>query len=82
MEDQKGMEEGVTWLDNGIVAILVSIYSLTYQWSPSKSYFSDIQHHRYNTRSTLFSVFLNNHQFLPLSFSSIFLNIISSPPHY
>jgi hypothetical protein len=74
-----GNGKAVAWLDNGIAAILVNIYSLTYQWSSSEINFYDILNNGYNTNSTPLSVFPNNHQLLPFSFSSILVNIISSP---
>ncbi|UJR32396.1 hypothetical protein I4U23_019858 [Adineta vaga] len=74
-----GNGKSVTWLENGIAAILVNTYSLTYQWSSSQIYFYDIQTNGYNSNTTPLSVFPNYHQILPLSFSSIFLRVISSP---
>jgi hypothetical protein len=74
-----GNGKAVAWLDNGIAAILVNTYSLTYQWSSSQINFYDIQNYVYNTNSTPLSIFPNNHQLLPLSFSPILVNIVSSP---
>ncbi|CAF1136567.1 unnamed protein product [Adineta ricciae] len=74
-----GNGKSVAWLDNGVAAILVNTYSLNYQWTSSEIYIYDIQTYGYNSNSTPLSVFPNQHQVLPLSFSSIFLQIISSP---
>ena len=74
-----GNGKGVAWLENGIAAILVNTYLLNYQWLSSQIYFYDIQTNGYNSNSTPLSVFPNNHQLLPQSFSTILLNIISSP---
>ncbi|CAF0880444.1 unnamed protein product [Adineta ricciae] len=74
-----GNGKSVAWLDNGFAAILVNTYSLNYQWASSEIYVYDIQTYGYNSNSTPLSIFPNQHQLLPLSFSSIFLQIISSP---
>jgi hypothetical protein len=74
-----GNGKGVTWLDNGIAAILVNTYTLHYQWLSSKIYFYDIKNNIYNSSSIPLSIYPNNHQLLPISFSPIFINIISSP---
>ncbi|CAF1292291.1 unnamed protein product [Didymodactylos carnosus] len=75
-----GNGKGAAWLENGtIAAILVNTYSLSYQWSSSQIFLYDIQTNGYNSNSTPLSVFPNNHQILPQSLNSIFLNIISSP---
>ncbi|CAF0867159.1 unnamed protein product [Rotaria sordida] len=74
-----GNGRSVAWLDNGnVAAILVNIYSLSYQWSSSQIYFYDMQSSIYNSNSTPLSVFPNYHQLLPESFSPVFINIISS----
>ncbi|CAF2822836.1 unnamed protein product [Rotaria sp. Silwood2] len=75
-----GNGKGVAWLENGaIAAILVNTYSLNYQWSSSKLYVYDIRSFGFNSNSTPLSVFPNGHLMLPQRFSSVFLNIISSP---
>ncbi|CAF2732447.1 unnamed protein product [Rotaria sp. Silwood2] len=75
-----GNGRSVAWLDGGnVAAILVNTYSLTYQWSSSQIHFYDMISSTYNSNSTPLSVFPNYHQLLPKSFSSVFLNVISSP---
>ena len=74
-----GNGKAVAWLDNGIAAILVNTYTLSYQWLSSEVHFYDIQNYGYNTSSIPLSIFPNNHQVLPISFSSILVNIVSSP---
>ena len=74
-----GNGKGVAWLDNGIAAILVNTYSFIYQWSSSQIFFYDIANFGYNSTSSALSSFPNNHQLLPLRFSPIILNIVSSP---
>ena len=74
-----GNGKSVTWLDNGIGAILINVYTLDYQWSSSQIFFFDIYEQGYISNSTPLSIFPNSHQLRPSSFSSIFLNIISTP---
>ncbi|CAF3728793.1 unnamed protein product [Rotaria sp. Silwood1] len=75
-----GNGKSLAWLDNGnMAAILVNTYSLNYQWSSSEVYLYDMKSNIYNSNSTSISVFPSYHQLLPSSFSSVFLNIISSP---
>ena len=74
-----GYGKGVAWLDNGIAAVLVNIYSLNYHWASSEVHFYDIRSNGYNSNSTPLSVFPNNNQILPTRMSLIFLNIVSSP---
>ncbi len=74
-----GNGKGVAWLENEIAAVLVNSYSLMYQWSSSTIYFYDIENDGYTSDSIPLSVFPNYHQSLPLSFSTTFLNIVSSP---
>ncbi|CAF2570720.1 unnamed protein product [Rotaria sp. Silwood2] len=75
-----GNGKSVAWLDDGnLAAILVNTYSLMYQWSSSQIFFYDMVSTTYNSNSTPLSVFPNYHQLVPDSFSSVFLNIISSP---
>ena len=37
-----GNGKSVAWLDNGIAAILINVYSLDYQWSLSQIFLFDI----------------------------------------
>ncbi|CAF3967020.1 unnamed protein product [Rotaria sp. Silwood1] len=73
-----GNGKSVAWLNNGIAAILINVYSLNYVWLSSQIFFFDIYGSGYNSNSSPLSAFPNNYQLLPSSFSSIFLNIISS----
>ncbi|UJR32395.1 hypothetical protein I4U23_019857 [Adineta vaga] len=73
-----GNGKSVTWLENGIAAILINTYSLQYRWIASEIYFFDTIHHGYLSTTTPLSIFPNSHQILPLRFSSVFLNIVSS----
>jgi hypothetical protein len=74
-----GNGKSIAWLDNGIAAILINVYSLDYQWSLSQIFLFDIYQSGYVSNSTPLSVFPNSHQVLPSSFSFVFLNIVSSP---
>ncbi|CAF0926360.1 unnamed protein product [Adineta steineri] len=74
-----GNGKSVAWLDNGIAAIIVNTYSLTYEWSSSEIYLFDIKNDGYNSNSTPLSIFPNRHQTVPLSLSLVFINIVSSP---
>ncbi|UJR28926.1 hypothetical protein I4U23_010145 [Adineta vaga] len=74
-----GNGKGVAWMENGIGAVLINVYTLDYVWSSSQVYLFDIHENGYNSNSTPLSIFPNSHQLLPSSFSSIFLNIVSSP---
>lgn len=71
-----GNGKSVAWLTDGIAAILVNTYSLTYQWSSSSIYIYDIGKDGYNSNSVPLSVFPNTHQLLPLSFSSVFVSLV------
>ena len=74
-----GNGKSVAWLNNGLAAILVNTYSLTYQWASSSIYIYDIENGAYNSNSTPLSIFPNTHQLLPLSFSLVFVGLVSSP---
>ncbi|CAF0749589.1 unnamed protein product [Adineta steineri] len=73
-----GNGKSITWLSNGVAAIMINTYTLDYIWSSSQIYFFDIYQDGYNSNSTPLSVFPNSHQLVPSSFNSVFLNIISS----
>ena len=74
-----GNGKAVAWLENGgLAAILVSSYTLNYQWLSSQVYLYDMTSSTYNSNSTPISVFPNNHQTLPTRLSSVILNIIAS----
>ena len=74
-----GNGKSVAWLDNGIAAILINVYTLSYEWSSSHIFFFDINADEYDSDGTPLSVYPNNHQLVPSGFSSMFLNIVSSP---
>ena len=74
-----GNGKAVAWLGNGLAAVLVNVYSLSYQWWSSQIHLYDISSNGYNSTSTPYSVYPNNHQLLPQIFNPIFLTLISSP---
>ncbi|UJR37598.1 hypothetical protein I4U23_030295 [Adineta vaga] len=74
-----GNGKNIAWLQNGIAALIVNVYSLDYIWSTSQIHIYGIQSDGYNSNSTPLSVFPNNHQKLPTSIDPVFLNIVSSP---
>ena len=73
-----GNGKALTWLDNGIAAILINAYSLDYQWSTSQVFLFDIVDHVFNSTTIPLSVFPNSHQLIPQDFSPIFLTVVSS----
>ncbi|CAF3426872.1 unnamed protein product [Rotaria sp. Silwood1] len=74
-----GNGKNIAWLENGIAALIVNLYTLDYEWLSSQIHIYDIQTNVYNSNSTPLSVFPNNHQKLPHSLDPIFINIVSSP---
>lgn len=74
-----GNGKSVAWMENGIAAILINVYTLSYQWLSSQIFFFDIYADEYNSTTTPLSVFPNSHQRLPSRMSSIFVNVVSSP---
>ena len=74
-----GNGKNIAWLENGIAALIVNVYTLEYQWTSSQVHIYGIVAEGYNSNSTPLSVFPNNHQKLPKLLNSIFLNIVSSP---
>ncbi|CAF1118135.1 unnamed protein product [Adineta ricciae] len=74
-----GNGKSIAWLQNGIAALIVNIYTLDYVWTTSQVHIYDIQSSGYNSNSTPLSVFPNNHQKLPSTIDPVFLNIVSSP---
>ncbi len=74
-----GNGKSIAWLDNGIAAIIINVYSLDYEWSQSQVFLFDMYETVFNSTATPLSIVPNSHQILPSSFSSIFLNVVSSP---
>lgn len=74
-----GNGKSIAWVDDGIAAILVNTYTLSYQWISSSIFFYDVRTDGYNTSSSPLSVFPNNHQFIPSGFSQVFIRLVSSP---
>ena len=74
-----GNGKSVAWLNDGIAAVLVNVYTLNYQWSHSQVFLFDIYRDGYVSTTIPISVFPNSHQLLPSRFSPIFLNVVSSP---
>ncbi|CAF3669480.1 unnamed protein product [Rotaria sordida] len=74
-----GNGKNIAWLENGIAALIVNVYTLDYEWLSSQIHIYDIQTNGYNSTITPLSIFPNNHQKLPHSLDPIFLNIVSSP---
>ena len=74
-----GNGKSIAWLNDGIAAIMVNTYSLTYQWSASQVFLFDTKQDVYNSTAIPLSVFPNSHQLLPKVMSPTFLNIASSP---
>ena len=69
----------IAWLQNGIAALLVNVYTLNYQWSSSQMHVYGIENSSYNSNSTPLSVFPNNHEKLPSALDPVFISIASSP---
>jgi len=74
-----GNGKSIAWLENGIAALIVNVYTLNYDWLASQVHIYGIQTSGYNSNSTPLSIFPNNHQKLPQSLDPIFINIVSSP---
>ncbi|CAF2489546.1 unnamed protein product [Rotaria sp. Silwood2] len=74
-----GNGKNIVWLENGIAALIVNVYTLDYEWLSSQIHIYGIQANGYNSNSTPLSVFPNNHQKLPQSLDPVFINIVSSP---
>ena len=74
-----GNGKSVAWSDNGIAAILVNLYTMNYIWTMSQVFIFDIYATGYISTTIPLSVFPNSRQTLPSSFSSVFLNVVSSP---
>ncbi|CAF1565342.1 unnamed protein product [Adineta ricciae] len=74
-----GNGKSIAWMNDGIAAVLINVYSLDYVWSASRIFLFDIYTNGYNSESVPLSVFPNSHQLLPSSFSSVFLNVVSTP---
>ena len=73
-----GNGKSITWLEHGIAALIVNVYTLDYEWTRSQLYLYDIRASGYNSNSTPLSVFPNNHQKLPLLLHPIFIHVVSS----
>jgi hypothetical protein len=74
-----GNGKNVAWLQDGIAALIVNVYTLNYQWTASQVHVYGIESAGYNSNSTPLSNFPNNHQELPSTLDPIFLNIVASP---
>ena len=76
---QLGNGKSIAWLQNGIAALIVNVYTLSYQWSASQVHVYAVENAIYNSNSTPLSIFPNNHLKLPTSLDPIFISIASSP---
>ena len=75
-----GNGKSITWLEDGMVAVMINTYSLSYQWSVSQLLLYDIKSDGYyNSTSIPVSVYPNSHQIIPEGYSAVFLHVISSP---
>lgn len=73
-----GNGKSIAWLEHGIAALIVNVYTLNYDWLASQIHIYDIETNGFNSNSTPLSIFPNNHQKLPQILDPIFLNIVSS----
>lgn len=69
----------IAWLQDGIAALIVNVYTLSYQWSSSQMHVYGIENSSYNSNSTPLSVFPNYHEKLPSALDPVFISLASSP---
>lgn len=74
-----GNGKSIAWLDNGIAALIVNVYTLDYQWISSQLHVYGVEYDGYNSSTTPLSFFPSNHQKLPFRLDPVFLTIASSP---
>ncbi|CAF4103030.1 unnamed protein product [Rotaria socialis] len=74
-----GNGKSIAWLNNGIAALVVNVYTLDYDWLTSQIQVYDIRTFGYNSNSTPLLIFPNNHEKIPKSLDPVFINIVSSP---
>ena len=74
-----GNGKSITWLQNGIAALLVNVYTLNYEWISSQMHVYAVEDSGFNSNSTPLSVFPNNHEKLPSILDPVFISIVSSP---
>lgn len=73
-----GNGKSIAWLQGGIAALIVNVYTLNYDWVKSQVHIYDIRATGYNSNSTPLSIFPNNHQKLPQMLDPVFIHIVSS----
>ena len=73
-----GNGKSIAWLQGGIAALIVNVYTLNYDWVRSQVHIYNIRATGYNSNSTPLSIFPNNHQKLPQMLDPVFIHIVSS----
>ena len=54
MVDHSETGKSVAWLNDGIAAVLINVYTLDYQWTQSQIFFFDIYKNGYVSTTTPF----------------------------